>query len=164
LITTIATQLLWATVGAVLGILLKPLWDYLASRRGEFTGEWLQVIPPFEGEPEKLATVKIKHVGTRIYGVTERTKPKEAFLQRWKVEGRVQRGLVYGMYWPEDYSKLPGSYGTLQFKIRDENYFEGFYVRVRSGTGADLNEFRDSLKTIPIRWERVAASNGVERP
>lgn len=159
--TSIAWQFIWALVGAVLGILLKPLWDFLASMRGEFTGEWKQIIPPFDGEPEKIAIVKVRHVGDRIYGRTERTSPKLEFIQRWKVEARIKRGLVFGMYWPEDTAKLPGSYGTLQFKILHENVFEGFYVRVRPTPGAGLNEFRESLKTIPIRWERLPAGSPI---
>ncbi|HVR95991.1 MAG TPA: hypothetical protein VMW27_05215 [Thermoanaerobaculia bacterium] len=162
MLTSIAGQLFWALVGAVLGILLKPLWDFVASRRGELTGEWKQIIPPFDGEPEKIATVKVRHVGDRIYGRTERTSPKLEFDQIWKVEGRVKRGLMFGIYWPEDTARLPGSYGTLQFKILHENVFEGFYVRVRPTPGTELNEFRESLKTIPIRWERLPA--GGPRP
>jgi hypothetical protein len=135
---------------------MKPLWDYIASRRGEFTGEWTQVIDAFDGEPEKIATVKVRHVGDRIYGTTERTKPKLEYAQRWKVDGRIKRGLLFGIYWPEDTSRLPGSYGTLQFKIRHENMFEGFYVRAQSEStvGGNPNEFKESLRTIPIRWER----------
>jgi len=155
MVTSIFWQFLWAAVGAVLGILLKPLWDFAASRHGEFTGVWQQIIPPFEGEPEKLATVKVRHVSDRLIATTHRTAPKLAFAQNWKVEARIKRGLVFGIYWPEDTSKLPGSYGTLQFKIRDENRFEGFYVRVRPDGGDDIMEFRESLKTIPLRWERA---------
>jgi hypothetical protein len=158
-----AWQFVWALVGALLGIVLKPIWDLLASRRGEFTGEWTQTIPAFEGEPEKIAIVKIRHSGDRLYGRTERTVPRLEFVQRWKVDARIKRGLVFGIYWPEDSSKLPGSYGTLQFKIQHENKFEGFYVRVRSNEGQGLNEFRENLKTIPIRWERHPESR-IEKP
>jgi hypothetical protein len=154
-ITSIAAQLLWAVVGAVVGILLKPVWDFVASRRGEYTGVWTQTIPAFEGEPEKIATVKIWHVGDRLYGRTERTAPKLQFVQRWKVEARLKRSLAFGMYWPEDSSKLPGSYGTLQFKILHENLLVGFYVRVRPREGGEPSAFQENLRLIPIRWERI---------
>ncbi len=147
-------QFFWALVGALLGLALKPAWDYAVSRRGEFTGEWTQVIPAFGAEPEKLATVKVQHVGDRLYGITERTSPKQAYRQRWKVEARVKRGLIFGIYWPEDSSRLPGSYGTLQFKIRHENAFDGFYVRAQAENGTTTHEWRESLNTIPLRWER----------
>ncbi len=160
MLTTTMEQAFWASFGAVLGILLKPLWDYIASRRGEFTGEWVQTIEPFDGEPQKIATVRVKHVGDRLYAVTERVSPAQEFVQRWRVEGRIKRGLVFGIYWPEDPSKLPGSYGTLQFKIRHENAFDGFYVRAQASTGCVANEFRERLKTIPLRWERSPAEPG----
>lgn len=149
-------QLLWAFVGGVFGILLPPLWEFVASRRGELTGTWRQIIPPFEGEPEKLANVKLRQVGDRLKGTTHRTAPRLEFEQEWKVEARMKRGFAFGMYWPKDTARLPGSYGTLQFKIVDENRLEGFYVRVRMEPEAGNNQtrFRECLKTIPIQWER----------
>ena len=154
-LAAIAGQAWWALFGALIGVVMKPLSDYVRSRNGEFSGRWKQITPPHEGEPEKIAIVQVRHVGDTLYARTERITPKLAFLQRWKVEARVKRGLVFGMYWPEDSAKLPGSYGTLQFKIRDENLFDGFYVRARNAPVTDVNQYSESLKTIPLRWERM---------
>lgn len=153
----------WGVVGSVLGSLgtvwYLALGNYLKSRRGEFTGEWKQTIPAFDGEPEKIAIVKCRHIGDRLYGTTERISPRTEFVQRWEVEARIKRGLVFGIYWPEDSSKLPGSYGTLQFKIVDETLFEGFYVRARPAQLAERASFVETLRTIPLRWERMFESS-----
>lgn len=148
----------WGIIGSVIGS-LGTVWyisfkTYLETRRGEFTAEWKQFIPPYEGEPEKIAIVKCRHVGDKLFGQTERIFPKGPYVQRWEVEARIKRGLIFGIYWPEDSSKLPGSYGTLQFKIVDENLFDGFYVRARPSQ-KEHGEFVETLKTIPIRWERM---------
>jgi len=156
-------SIFWWVLGSVIGS-LGTVWyielrTYLQARRGEFTGDWKQIIPAFEDEPEKIAIVRCKHVGDRIVARTERVLPESPVVQRWEVEGRIKRGLIFGIYWPEDSSKLPGSYGTLQFKIVDENLFDGFYVRARSAQTTDKGEFIEKLKTIPIRWERMFSEN-----
>jgi hypothetical protein len=156
---TATSGIFWGIVGSVIGS-LATVWyisirRFLEARKGEFTGEWKQIIPPYDGEPEKIAVVKCKHIGDKLYGQTERISPKAQFVQRWQVEARIKRGLIFGIYWPEDSAKLPGSYGTLQFKILDENLFDGFYVRVRSTQKDEQGAFKETLNTIPIKWERM---------
>lgn len=143
-----------SALGSLITVWYGHFVDYLRARRGEFTGEWEQIIPAFEGEPEKRATVRIRHIGDKIHAVTRRTSPVADFVQRWDVEGRVKRGLMFGIYWPQDSSKLPGSYGTLQFKVVSEVLLEGFYVRAREERTDGAVTFAERLKSIPIRWER----------
>src|SRR5262249_51528904 len=107
----------FTVMGSLLTVLFVWARDYIRSRSGEYTGTWLQTIPATNSEPEKIAVVTCRHVGDRIVATTLRTKPKLKYEQKWKVELRVKRGLVFGTYWPIDASKLPGSYGTLQFKV-----------------------------------------------
>jgi len=153
-----AGDIVYALALSVLGSLITVWYvhfiDYLRARRGEFTGEWEQIIPAFEDEPEKRATVRIRHIGDKIHAVTRRISPPADFVQRWNVEGRVKRGLMFGIYWPQDSSKLPGSYGTLQFKVVSEVLLEGFYVRAREERSDGTATFAECLKTIPLRWER----------
>jgi len=165
---TAAWGIFWGIIGSVIGS-LGTVWyislnTYLQARKGEFTGDWKQVIPAYEDEPEKIAVVKCKQVGDRLFGHTERVSPKTQFTQRWEVEARIKRGLIFGIYWPEDSAKLPGSYGTLQFKIVDETLFDGFYVRARSIHTTGQAEFAEKLKTIPIRWERLFSDTSHKTP
>lgn len=152
----VANAIFSALVGALLTVVFTWLTHLVQSWRGEFTGKWTQIIPPHAGEPEKIAIVTCRHRGDRIYAKTLRTLPTADFPQRWHVEGRIKRGLMFGIYWPETASRLPGSYGTLQFKIVNENLFAGFYVRARVSEAPDAcMEFEETLNTIPIRWERI---------
>jgi len=155
--TTLQNTVVGSIVGALATVLFGWIRNELQARRGEYTGEWTQIIPAWEGEPQKIAIVTCKHRGDRLYATTVRTEPPADYPQRWKVEARHKRGLVYGIYWPEDASKLPGSYGTLQFKVVNDNLFAGFYVRAHSAEGGDpgQSEFSEKLKSIPIRWERI---------
>jgi len=148
-------------VGTIVGALATVVFGWavkaVQSWRGDFTGKWTQIIPAFDGEPEKIAIVDCKHRGDRLYATTLRTQPDLGFPQRWKVEARISsRGLIYGIYWPENMSQNPGSYGSLQFKVVTDNLFAGFYVRARVVEDPNVsNEFQEKLKTIPIRWERI---------
>jgi hypothetical protein len=148
-------ELSLTALGALLAFAFKTIWKYFQSSKGEFTGTWKQTIPPYQSEPEKIATVKVKHIGDKIICTTLRTSPKLQFDQAWKVEGRIKRGLIFGIYWPKDSSKLPGSYGTLQFHIIDENLFDGYYVRANAQKVNASGQFVEKLNFIPIKWERV---------
>jgi hypothetical protein len=152
-------DLLLTASGAVFTFLLKLSWDYLRSSKGEYTGTWQQTIPPYNNEPEKIAIVKIKHIGDKLICSTLRTSPKLNYRQEWKVEARAKRNLIFGIYWPIDGSKLPGSYGTLQFHIVNENLFDGFYVRAHAQPINKDGQYVDKLSTIPLRWERIQSNS-----
>lgn len=149
-------DLFLTALGAATTFILKIVWDYFRSSKGEYTGTWQQIIPPYQNEPEKIAIVKIKQLGDKLICKTVRTVPKLEFKQEWRFECRIKRNLIFGIYWPKDGSRIPGSYGTLQFHIVNDNLFEGFYVRAQHNSSLNAErQFVDKLNTIPLKWERV---------
>lgn len=130
-------------------------WFYRKIRRGNLSGTWYQVIPSWEGEPEKLDLVECVHYRDTITGKIRRLKPENQRYKSWEFTTKIRRNLIFGIFLSDDVRKNPGSYGTLQLNMLNENHLQGFYVRLTvSPLSPNEATFTDELRRIPFQWKR----------
>ena len=147
------------SIGAfLLGFLICRIspWIYTKVLKGNLSGTWYQKIPSWGNEPEKLDLVECVHHGDTMSGKIRRLKPEDQRYKSWEFAMKVRRSLIFGIFLSDDLRKNPGSYGTLQLNMLDENHLQGFYVRLAVFSSSPSEPtFTDELRQIPFHWERV---------
>ena len=150
-------DIFWGLVGSLVGaiatILARELFLYIKSRRGVYSGKWIQIIYDEDGNEIKRDEVIAKHIGNTLRGTVRRVFPENQAHKRWRFEGQIRGRLFFGIFWSTNVVRNPNSYGTLQLNIVNENEMDGFYVKLV--TNAEGFVFTQRLKQVKLKWKRA---------
>jgi len=139
-------------IGVFVGLLAQEAFKYLRSRRGILTGTWSQIIEPQKGEPFKRDLVRCHHIGSDLRGTIERIEPNDQ--KRWMFQGKRIGNLVFVTFWRSNQLRNPGSYGTIQLNVINENDLRGFYVKLIVTAGQ--KNFSGELQDFLLQWKRLS--------
>jgi hypothetical protein len=149
-------EFVWGIVGGIIGVFIGVLaqqaFQYIRSRRGILTGSWSQIIDAQKGEPFKRDLVRCRHSGSELRGTIERIEPKDQSYKRWTFRGKNIGNLVFVTFWTGDQVKNPGSYGTIQLNVINENDLRGFYVKLI--VTPSQKQFSGVLQDFSLQWKR----------
>lgn len=148
------SSIFWGIVGSILGtvggLFYSDLRDWVRMRRGVLTGDWDQVIPAQNNQPEKKDHVECRHVGDSISGDIHRVTPTNEKNKSWGFEGRVRGDLIFLVFWTTNEKDNPGSYGTIQLHRMPDGFCEGHYERWVLST--DRNQFTGKFQEAQLKW------------
>ena len=147
--------------GALLGLVLSRLSEStsftLASRRGELTGQWIEVLgtgPHKSEERRDELTVRQRRNG-RVTVDVRRSNPESEEGREWRMAGYVQGNDVALVFWPVGDHKDRSSYGVMLMH-RDEksagSRWRGAYYR--PGTDQIWAAGLSNATPIPVEWRR----------
>jgi hypothetical protein len=136
----------------VVVLAVQELIGWWKARPGVLTGEWKQHIPTEHGEPEKVDQVTCKHIGKNLSGHIKRIQPPDQTSKEWYFSGQIRGPLVFMTFWATDAATNPGSYGTIQLNMIDDNTFKGFYVKLIVTTKNE--RFTGQLRQCHLEWKR----------
>lgn len=126
-----------AIVGAIFGSILQSIVTaysrFRRSRKGEWHGKWYEVLPPFQGLPERWDEIEIRQDGNRLSGTARRISPLRETKRKWVFEGYVSGSRMIGFFYLTDQKIDPASYVTVimarDSHARHEAVWRGFYTR-----------------------------------
>jgi hypothetical protein len=154
----IVISIISAIAGAISSLFLKELVDFLKSRDGELSGEWIQIIYDKNGSILKKDIVECYHLGDRLQGTIQRLEPSTDKYRKWTFEGKILDDLFFGTFLTTDRRRNPGSYGTLQLRkviFQGETTLEGFYIKSDSQLGSRKGNLEKSFNETSLKWERA---------
>ena len=148
-------RLIAGILGAIASVIALNFWKDWQYRRGELTGEWEQTIYNNKGKIIKtdLVVLKHNHFNKKIIGTIHRKSPNKESKKEWYFEGIIRGNMLFMIFWSNDLSKNPGSYGTIQLNEVNESNLTGFYIRPNSD--GKNGEILKILNKTTIEWKRV---------
>jgi len=147
-------RLIVGILGAIGAVIVTKIWKDWQYRRGVLTGEWEQIIYNDAGDIKKkdLVILKHNHFTQKIIGKIHREFPDKESKKEWVFEGIIRGNILFMLFWANDVSINPKSYGTIQLNEINESNLTGFYIRATSD-GKDGEMLNILHKTI-IEWKR----------
>ncbi|PCI51808.1 MAG: hypothetical protein COB45_14115 [Gammaproteobacteria bacterium] len=141
-------------LGAISAVIITKLWKDWQYKRGELTGEWVQIIYDNNENIKKTDSVQLKHnhFTKKVTGKICRKSPDEESKKEWIFEGIIRGNVLFMIFWSKDVSINPGSHGTIQLNEVNESELTGFYIRPNSA-GQD-SQILNVLDKTTIEWKR----------
>jgi|GEM_PF-3682291 len=149
------SNLLIGIIGSIIAAIIIAVIVRLYKRyqlgRGHFAGEWNQIIPKYQDEPEKRDIVNCRQKGERIFGEVQRIEPYEQNWKKWKFNGRVRENVLVAYFWSDD--PCVNSFGSYILVHSGEYKYMGHYTKLLP-TCRDIDKIIDMNPRIPFRWEK----------
>jgi hypothetical protein len=134
-------------------VLLARWWE---SRKGEWHGTWYEIIPSYQGLPERWDKVHFIQRGNLISGSAQRFVPAEEKERHWQYEGYVSGDRMIGFYYIKDQKIDPASYGPVIMardpRSRHEAVWRGVYVRPQFTSDGEI--FDGNIQFGEMWWQR----------
>lgn len=147
-------------IGAIIGIMLQyiviKIERWLSSKSKPMHGTWYEVLPSFQGLPERIDKISLTQKGNLVNGKAYRIYPKEEKQRKWKFHGYVNGNKLIGFFYILDTGIDPSSYIPI-IMVRDkqsrhEAIWKGIYYRPEF---EDEQQIIDgNLDTGAMWWQR----------
>jgi hypothetical protein len=146
--------------GGVVAMTLEYLVAFVLrwweSRQGEWHGTWYEVLPSYQGLPERWDKVRITQRGNRLTGSAKRITPLDEKKRRWGFEGYVAGDKMIGFFYLKNRKIDPSSYTPVimarDVHSRHETVWRGTYSRPQFIAEADI--FSGRIESGEMWWQR----------
>lgn len=134
-------------------IFIHAWWE---SRQSEWHGVWYEVLPSFQGLPERWDIVRIKQHGHRLTGRAKRVTPLDERKRKWGFEGYVSGDRMIGFFYLKNRKIDPSSFTPVimarDVHSRHEAIWRGIYYRPQYASENDI--FSGEIESGSMWWQR----------
>lgn len=140
----LAGGVIGALLSGVLQYFVMRAYDYWESLKGEWHGTWYEVLPSYQGLPERWDLLSLTQRGNRVRGTAKRIVPVDEKKRRWKFEGYASGNKLIGFFYLTNLKIDPSSYIPVVMlrdrHSRHECVWRGFYLRPEFMSEDDILE------------------------
>ena len=149
--------LVGGTVGMLLQYVVIKFNQYLGSKSKVMHGTWYEVLPKFQGLPERVDKIKLWQEGNLIHGKAWRISPENESKRKWLFSGFISGNKLIGFFYILDNTIDPSSYipivMTRDIHVRHESVWRGIYYRPEFES--DNNIIEGQLTPGIMWWQRT---------
>jgi hypothetical protein len=150
-----------AIVSGIIGMILQQIVikfnKYLDSESKPMHGDWYEILPAYQGLPERIDLIILRQYGNIVTGKAKRISPKQENKRKWYFYGYVSGNRLIGFFYILNKGIDPSSYIPIilarDIHSRHEAIWRGVYYRPEYES--DESIINGTMETGSMWWQKT---------